>query len=162
MAALELALFLGVASAVMLNGVELARYYYSRMELENAAQMAVQNVFRVCDKQDELPATLKCSERAGAITSAFQSTTLGAAVTLQAGSPSEAYFCVNSAGTLTQVATVNETKPANCSSVGNSAGKPSLYFRISAQYQFVPIFDGITVGSALPAVIETSTMARLS
>lgn len=159
---MELALILGVSTALMLNGVEASRYYYAQMELENAAQMAAQNVFRVCDTAAKLPATIKCTERTNAINTALQSTSLGSAVTLSSGYPTEAYYCVSTAGVLTQVAAVTATKPTDCSSVGSASDTPGLYLTIQAQYTFTPIFDGITIGSALPATVQTSTMTRLS
>ncbi|WP_373488835.1 TadE/TadG family type IV pilus assembly protein [Blastomonas sp.] len=161
-AALELALILGVGTTVMLNGIEISRYYYAKMELENAAQMAAQNVFRVCDKSEKLPATIRCSDHTDAIGTALQSTSLGSNVTLSTDYPTEAYYCVSTGGALIQVAAANETRPNDCSSVGRSSDKPGLYLMIQAQYTYTPIFDAITIGSRLPATVRSSTMTRLS
>lgn len=161
-AAIELALILGIATTLMLNGVEVARYYFTRMEVENAAQMAAQAVFKACEKQTELPATRNCSDRTGAISRGLASTSLGTGVSLSSSSPSEAYYCVNMAGVLTKVAEAHQSPPANCASAGRASDKPGLYFGIGAQYTFTPIFNGISIGNALPATIHASSLTRLS
>lgn len=161
LAAVEFALLAGMLVTVMLNGIEVSRFYYSQMQMQNATQMAVQAVWKVCDADAKLPATIRCSARTTAISNALQSTSLGSAVTLQTGSPTEGYYCVSSAGVLTSVAAANVARPVDCSSVGSSSTRPKIYIRIAAQYTYAPIFRAITIGSVLPTDITSTSTMRL-
>jgi Flp pilus assembly protein TadG len=161
LAALEFTILSGMLLTVMLNGIEVSRYYYGQMQMQNATQMAVQAVWKTCDTSAKLPATVNCSGRASAITTALQSTSLGSSVSLQTGSPTEGYFCVSTAGSLTSVGAANASRPANCGSVGSSTDVPKIYIQIAAQYTYAPLFQAITIGSALPTTITSTSSMRL-
>jgi Flp pilus assembly protein TadG len=82
----------------LLNAVDLGYYIYRRMEVENAADAGAQAVMKTCD-QNSLPATTNCSGLNAAITSAIHNTSLGTAVSLALGYPTEGYYCTNSSTT---------------------------------------------------------------
>ena len=160
-AAVEFALIVGLLSYGLLNCTDMARYFFMRSAVENASQMAAQVGWKTCDTAN-LPATINCTGFSAAVTNSLQSSPLGAKVSLVSGSPSEAYYCVNAAGALVQVAAINAAKPADCSSVGNAAGTPGDYIKISTTYTFAPIFPGTVVANLLPRTMTSMTMMRLS
>src|SRR6478736_3179464 len=95
--ALEFAIFAGMLAFGLLNTADISIYIYKRMQVENATEMAVQAAWKTCDPSlGRLPATTSCPGLTTAITQAAQSTTLGNQVSVQTGSPSEAYYCLNS------------------------------------------------------------------
>ena len=159
---MELALVAGTLSTVMLNGVEIARFYFAKMEVQNATQMAAQNVWKTCDTPSKAPVTSNCSARTSAITTGLQSTSLGSAVSLASGYPTEGYYCAKTSdGSLTNVGAVTSQKPATCSPNGSGADSPGDYIVIQAQYTYAPLFRGITIGSLLPTTIASTTTMRI-
>ena len=158
-AAIEFAMVAGTLAFAMLNCTDAARFYVQRMQMENAARMGAQAAWNSCDV-GKLPATTNCTALTTAVTTAIQSTSLGTAVTLQSGSPSEGYYCVNGSGVLTLVSAVS-AKPADCSSVGSPTSQPGDYVKISARFTYRPLFGGISVGSTLPTSITSTAMMRL-
>src|ERR1700738_1969732 len=100
-AAVEFALVAGLLAVGLLNTIDFGYYMYTRMEVENAAEMGAQASWKTCnDPTTMLPATKNCAGLTTAIAAAIQSTSLGTAVSLVSGSPSEGYYCVNSQQTL--------------------------------------------------------------
>lgn len=158
-AAIEFALTIGFLSIALLNTVDVAQYYYARTEVENAAQMAAQSAWKACDTT-QLPATTNCPNLQTAVSTGAHATPLGASVVVQSGSPSEAYYCVNTHGVLTNVGGVS-SKPADCSAVGSAADQPGDYVKVQTSYVYHPIFTGISVGSLLPATITSTSTMRL-
>ncbi|HEY0957661.1 MAG TPA: TadE/TadG family type IV pilus assembly protein [Novosphingobium sp.] len=160
-AATEMALVLPGIAFILLNVVDLGVYIYTRMQVDLAAQEAVGAARVLCDTTAELPATTNCGGTlSSTMTSAAQNTTLGSNVTL--GSPSEAYYCANSSGTLVQVAATNATPPANCSAtLSGSTSKPGDYISVTASYNFTPVFPGASVASLMPATIQRTAWMRL-
>ncbi|MEO6716394.1 MAG: TadE/TadG family type IV pilus assembly protein [Novosphingobium sp.] len=168
LAALELALVASTLSMLMLNGVEIARFYFAKMEVQNAAQMAAQNVWKVCDTAAKSPVTRNCSGRTTAMTTGLQSTSLGSSVALSTGYPTEAYYCASTTdGSLISVGPVSNndgtaaTKPSTCSPNGSGSDTPGDYIVIQAQYTYRPIFNAITIGSLLPGTITSTTTMRI-
>src|SRR5712692_8975047 len=85
----------------LLNAIDLGYYTYRRMEVENAAQVGAQAAWKTCnDPTYMLPATQNCPGLNSAITASLQSTSLGTAVSLASGYPTEGYYCVNSSNLL--------------------------------------------------------------
>lgn len=158
-AAVEFALVAGVLAMAMLNALDIARYYYERMEVQNATQMGAQAAWSTCDVA-KLPASVNCPGLSAAVTAAIQSTSLGASVTLKSGSPAEGYYCLNSANAIVFVSAVS-TKPADCSSVGNASGAPVDYIKVETSYAYTPLFKSLSVGSSLPTPITASSLMRL-
>ena len=150
----------GIFIVALFNTIDVARYLYQRMELENAGQMAAQAAWKACDIA-HLPATTNCPGLSAAVTASLQSSSLGAGATQAAGSPNEGYYCVNTSGALAYVSNVS-AKPADCSSVGNAAAQPGDYIKIQATYAYSSLFGGISVGSTLASPITTTTLMRLN
>ena len=159
---MELALVAGTLSTLMLNGVEIGRFYFAKMELQNATQMAAQNVWKTCDTTAKSPATVNCSARNAAIRRGLESTSLGSNVSIVAGYPTEAYYCASTTnGTLVNVGAVTSAKPSTCSPNGSGSDTPGDYIVIQAQYTYTPIFRSITIGSLLPTTITSTTTMRI-
>jgi len=159
-AAIEFAIFASLISIGMLNVTDIAVYVYQRMQVEYATQAGAQAAWHTCDI-NHLPATNNCSGLTTAVTNAVQSTSLGTHVTLQAGSPSEGYYCVNgSTHALQYVNDVNH-KPTDCSSVGSPGLLPGDYITISTTFTYAPLFPGVTVASAFGTTITRTALMRL-
>jgi Flp pilus assembly protein TadG len=155
-AAIEFAMMAGMLAVGLLNTVDLAFYMYTRMEVENAAEMGVQAAWNICtDQTTMLPATQNCAGLNTAIGNAIKGSSLGTSVTLVTGSPVEGYYCVNTYGQLQSVGSLNN-KPADCSAAGNAALRPADYLQVSVTYDYAPLFPGITIMSA--SGITTITM----
>jgi Flp pilus assembly protein TadG len=161
--ALEFSLFAALLVFGVLNTVDISIYIYKRMQLENATEMAVQAAWKVCDpSQGLLPATTSCPGLADAITGGAQSTTLGDQVSIQAGSPSEGYYCLNSSGALQYISGVTGNPPADCSATGLPGQEPGDYIQITTTFQYAPLFPGVTVASMFTTPITKTSMMRLN
>lgn len=158
--AIEFAFIAGLLSLGLVNIADLSIYIYKRLELENATQMGAQAAWKACDLQ-HIPATTNCPGLLIAVTNAVHSTSLGTQVSLQAGSPTEGYYCLNSSNTLQYVSNVN-TKPANCSTVGMPDLQPIDYIKITTTFDYAPLFPGVTVASMLETKITKTTLMRLN
>lgn len=157
--AIEFAFFAGLLSVGLLNVVDISVYMYQRMEVENATEMGALAAQKTCG-MGSLPATTNCPGLMTAVTSAVQSTSLGTKVALQSGSPSEGYYCVNSASTLQYVGGV-DARPADCTAAGTPTFHPGDYIRISTTYSYQPMFAGITVAGMLATPITRTAWMRL-
>jgi Flp pilus assembly protein TadG len=159
--AIEFSFFAGLLSLAVLNITDISVYIYKRMELENATQMAVQAAFKACDPSNGyLPATTNCPGLNTAVTNALESTSLGALVQLQSGSPAEGYYCLNSSGSLQYVSSVSQ-KPSDCSAVGMATLQPEDYIKVSTSYAYTPMFPGVSVAGAFTTPITKTAMIRL-
>src|SRR5262245_25148055 len=161
--AIEFAIFAGILCLGLLNTADISIYIYKRMQVENATEMAVQASWKACDPdKGQLPATTQCPGLAAAITAAAQSTTLGNQVSIQTGSPSEGYYCLNSSGALQYVGAVSSPPPADCSATGLPTQQPSDYIQITTTYSYAPLFPGVTVASAFTTPIVRTGKMRLN
>jgi Flp pilus assembly protein TadG len=158
-AAMEFALIIGSLAFVALNGIDLAAFYYARMQVQNAGQMGAQAAWQTCDAT-KLPATLKCSGFNAAVSAGVQSTELGANVELQTGSPSEGFYCLKTDGSLLLVGSDANAVPTDCSAAGNASAKPANYIQIAVQYAFNPV-TGVGVGKLLPTKITSTALMRM-
>ena len=160
--AIEFSFFAGLLAFRMLNMVDISRYIYQRLELENAAQMGAQAAWKTCDpNKNQLPATQNCLGLTTAITNATQSTSLGTKVSLQSGSPAEGYYCVNSSNALQYVSAVS-SKPADCTAAGMPSLQPADYIQITAIFTYAPLFPGITVAGTFATPITKTSLMRLN
>ena len=157
--AIEFSLFAGLISVGLLNTVDISIYFYQQMEVANATRMGAQAAWKTCDT-NSLPAIVNCSGLTTAITEAVQSTSLGKKITLQSGSPSEGYYCVDSADTLQYVGAV-DSRPIDCSATGSPSLQPVDYIRVDTTYSFKPIFYGISIAGMLPTPIKQTAWIRL-
>ena len=162
-AGIEFALVAGALCILLLNGIEVARYAYTVMQVQNAAQIGAQSVWKACDPTKELPATTKCAGLNTAVAAAIKSTTLGDGVTLQSGTPSEAYYCLNNANALIPDGGIAlGSKPANCNTIaGAQAGQPGDYIKVGVTYAYRPLFLDFTVGKLFSSTITKTTYLRL-
>lgn len=161
--AIEFAIFAGILCFGLLNTADISIYIYKRMQVENATEMAVQAAWKTCDPSlGYLPATTSCPGLTTAITQAAQSTTLGNQVSFQTGSPSEAYYCLNSSGGLQSVGAVTSNPPADCTVTGLPSQQPSDYIQITTTFSYAPLFPGVTVASVFTTPIVKTGMMRLN
>jgi Flp pilus assembly protein TadG len=158
-AAAEFALVLTLLAIPILNVVDLGIYSYQRMELDNAAQIGAQAAW-VMLPGCTLPLTKgSCSGTyASAISAAVKSTSLGTAATV---STTENYYCVNAAGNLVLVGTL-QSKPDDCSAAGVPTGRPGDYILVTASYTYTPVFTAVSVVNALTPIITRTAWMRLS
>ena len=159
MATVEFALTAGLIITAMANAVDVATYYFHRMEVQNATQMGAQAAWQTCDTT-KLPATTNCPGLSAAVTAGIQASSLGTAVTLQSGSPAEGYYCLNATNALQYMSAVT-SKPADCSAAGNAAGKPVDYIKVQTSYVHTPIFGSASVTTLLPSPITAMSLMRL-
>ena len=147
---------------LLMNGIEVARYAYTVMQVQNAAQVGAQAAWKACDPNKELPATTKCPALNTAVAAAIKSTTLGDEVTL-ANAPVERYYCLNNANALIPDGGIAlGSKPANCSAItGAQAGEPGDYISVGVTYAYQPLFLDFTVGRLFAPTITKTTYMRL-
>lgn len=157
-AAIEFAFFAIVLSASLANVTDVSIYIYQRMQVENATEVAAQAALKTCSSN--LPATTKCSSLVSAMQNALQSTSLGTAVALQSGSPTEGYYCVNSSNALQYVGGVS-SKPADCTAAGTPTLQPGDYIVVNTTFTYRPLFPGFSVASTFPTPINRTAMMRL-
>jgi Flp pilus assembly protein TadG len=158
-AAVEFAIFASILSIAVLNVVDVSIYIYQRMQVENATQMGAQTAWKTCDT-NHLPATTNCTGLTTAVQRAVQSTSLGTLVTLQSGSPSEGYYCVNSSNSLQYVSSVS-SKPSDCSAAGMSSLQPGDYIQVSTTFTYAPLFGSLSVASQFTTPITRTALMRL-
>jgi Flp pilus assembly protein TadG len=158
-AAIEFAVFASLISIGMLNVTDVAVYVYQRMEVEYATQAGAQAAWHACTV-NQLPATNNCAGLNTAVQNAVQSTSLGTHVTLQSGSPSEGYYCVNSSGSLQYMNDVNH-KPTDCSAAGSAGVPPADYITVSTTFAYAPMFPGISVTGTFATPITRTALMRL-
>jgi Flp pilus assembly protein TadG len=156
--AIEFALFASLLVLGLLNTADVSIYIYKRMQVENATEMGAQAAWKACGL-DQLPATTNCPGLTNAVQNAIQSTSLGTQVSLQAGYPSEGWYCVDGSGVL-QYVSAYSTKPTDCSAVGTTFA-PADYIKIETTYTYTPLFAGISVAGAFTTPITETTMMRL-
>jgi Flp pilus assembly protein TadG len=158
-AAIEFGLFAIFLSLALANVTDASFYIYQRMQAENATEVAAQAAWKTCDPS-QLPATTNCSGLATAVQNAVQSTSLGTRVSLVSGSPSEGYYCVNSAGALQYVSGV-ASRPADCTAAGMPGLQPGDYIQVQTSFTFVPLFPGLSIASTFPTLINRTSIMRL-
>lgn len=161
-AAVEFALAATLLVVALLNAVDFGYYMYQRMEVENAAEAGAQAAWKTCsDQSTMLPATENCANLTTAITAAIQNTSLGTAIALTSGSPTEGYYCVNASNTLQAVGSLS-SKPTDCSSVGRASVSPGDYIQVSVTCPYAPLF-GISLMTASGITsINMTTWMRLA
>jgi Flp pilus assembly protein TadG len=157
--AVEFALFASMLVLALINTADVSIYIYKRMQVENATQMGAQAAWKACDL-NQLPATTNCPNFATAVQNAIQSTSLGTQVSLQAGSPSEGWYCLDGSGVLQYISNYNN-KPADCLAVGGTSA-PADYVTIQTTYTYAPLFGGISVASAFTTPITRTSTMRLN
>jgi Flp pilus assembly protein TadG len=158
-AAIEFGLFAIFLSLGLANVADVSIYIYQRMQAENATQVAAQAAWKACDLS-HLPATTNCSGLVTAVQNAVGSTSLGTRVSLISGSPSEGYYCVNSANALQYVSNVS-SKPADCTAAGMPSLQPGDYIQVQTTFPYAPLFPGLSVASTFATPINRTAIMRL-
>ena len=159
-AAIEFALIAMTLALCVMNAADVGLYLYQRMEVENATQMAAQAAWQACDL-NHLPATVNCPTLNAAIGKGVHGTSLGSAVSLASGYPTEGYYCIDQTGALVTVGDVAHPKPANCQSVGAPGVTPSDYIVVQAGFTYAPMFSGLTVASQFQTAVTKTAYMRL-
>jgi Flp pilus assembly protein TadG len=159
MVAVEFALTGTMLAFGLMNAVDLGYYIYRRMEVENAADVGAQAATITC-KQAQLPATTNCPGLNAAITSAIQSTSLGTAVALASGYPTEGYYCTNSSNVLQYVSSVS-SKPSNCSAAGNASASPADYLQVQVTTPYQALFGVSVMGVLAWTSINMTSWMRM-
>lgn len=157
--AVEFALAATFMMTAMLNAADVGGYVWQAMQVENAAQMGVQVALQSCTAA-QLPVTTACSGFAAKVTTAVQATSLGTAIAVDGGQPTEGYYCVDGASKLIFVGALNN-KPATCSAVGKSSVSPGDYVVVAVSYTFKPLMAGASVAAFLPTPIRRSAVMRV-
>lgn len=143
-AAVETALTLGLLLIPMMGLFDIGLYAFDRMQVENAAQMAVQSAFNACSQGVAAPLLTNCTNLSGAVTSGAQSTSLGANVSVT--STTEGDYCVGGAGALTTT----------------GCGTTAHYLRVDVSYTYTPLFSAVSVANVLGTSIVRSHYMRMS
>ncbi len=174
-AAVEMALVTLLLLLPILNLVDFGVYAYSRMQVENAAQMGAQWGWSSCNSNTpgKLPATdtTKCSFLTP-VSNGIQNTTLGNRVTLVSGYPSEGYYCATTTNGLTLVGTAGTVgspptapNPDTCDAVANHSAPagtaPGDYIQVGVTYTYSPLFSGLSLASLLTPTITKTVWSRL-
>ncbi len=164
-AAVELALVLLLLLLPVLNLVDFAVYAFSRMQVEEAAQMGAQGAWTACNSNNpnRQPATVNCgAQYSSAVTNGIHSTFL---TTHVSGSPSEEYDCATIAGGLAQTAVQPPAlPPADCSGTPNASSPsaaPGDYVKVAVTYTYAPLFQGISIVSLLNTTVTKTAWTRL-
>lgn len=147
-ALIELAFVAPILVVLLLNLFDFSSLIWARMETDYSAQVGAQAALKTCAGRS-LPTMSNgnCPNLTTAITTAIQSTSLGTAVSLASGYPTETYYCT-SGTTLTSVGTYSSPpSPLDCSSAGNSGVTPGDYIQIQVTYSYTPAFPGLSLAS---------------
>jgi hypothetical protein len=155
---IEFAFIAPILVLLIVNILDFTAIIWDQMETDYSAQMGAQAAYKTCSTRT-LPATSNCPGLTTAITTATQSTTLGTAISLAAGSPSETYYCV-SGTTLQSVGSYSSPpNPFNCSAAGNAGVTPGDYIEVDVTYAYTPTFAGLSLMSA--RTVTAKSMQRL-
>lgn len=150
-AAAEMALIFPFFGYIGINVVDFGMYTFAKMETDLAAQAAVSEARNLCNTSALLPATTNCATLTANMLAAAQSTSLGAAVTLNA--PTEGYYCANTAGTLILI---NPQNQSTCSgTVPGSISAPGDYIYVQASYTYVSLFPSATIVTSIPHLLPS-------
>ncbi|MBO0734098.1 MAG: hypothetical protein J2P49_07245 [Methylocapsa sp.] len=186
--AIDFALIGMILAMGMINAVDVGFFIYQRMEVEYAAEVGAQAAYTTCVPSctnqncpsQQLPATQNCSGLNTAVTAAIQSTSLGTAITLVTGYPTEGNYCINTSSCLQCVGSISSLPPppsicsatgqklacsatgqqTDCSAAGNASTGPGDYIQVEVTYPYTPLFPGLSVMSALgiSSITKTSWM----
>jgi Flp pilus assembly protein TadG len=157
-AAAEVAMFLLLVTPILLNLADIGGWVFVRMQVENAAESAAQAAWANCTTKPASGAvTAHCPNLTPAVTGAIQGTQLGNSITWANSATIDAdsgYYCPE-ATTKTLVAATSTT---TCADTGASAG---YYVKVTANYNFSPMFTGASIAALFPATITRSAWSRI-
>jgi Flp pilus assembly protein TadG len=157
--AVEFAIAAIFMMTAMLNAVDVGSYVWQAMQVENAAQMGVQVALQSCTAA-QVPVTQACLGFGTKVVTAVAGTSLGTAITVDAGQPSEAYYCVDGNNKLMLVGALNN-KPISCAAAGKAFVAPGDYVVVAVSYTYRPIMVGAGVAAFLQTPIRRSAIMRV-
>ncbi len=157
-AAIEMALLVGIVAGALLNVAEVGRYLYSSAAVAAATQAGGQAALAQCPP-DRTPATINCEGLSSAVTAAIRGGSLQQRVSLY-GALQEGWYCIDQQGSLVSVGSLGN-RPGDCSGAGDPASQPVLYLRVRTQFTYQPMFPGVTVVDALPQTLLRSAWMRM-
>jgi Flp pilus assembly protein TadG len=144
---IEFALIAPILLVMIINILDFSLLIWARMQVDYSAQMGARAAYKTCST-GTMPATTNCASLTTAVTTAAQATSLGTAVTLVSGYPSETYYCV-SGTTLQSVGDYSSPpSPFNCSAAGSASTTPGDYIEVDVTYAYAPTFSGLSLASA--------------
>jgi len=143
-AAVEFALWLLILAYPLVNVADLGLYVYKSMQVSNAAQMAVQNVFVACGQTNAAPIKDSCSTYDSSISTGSQSTSLGSNVTVT--DKSECVLGIVKSGAKSN---------ADCPS---SSGD---YVGVTVSYTFTPLFGLASITSLLSSIVTRTHWIKM-
>jgi Flp pilus assembly protein TadG len=150
-AAAEFAIWLLFLVPVLLNIIDIGVYIFRKMQVQSAAQMGAQAALAKCGA----PTTCSVS---GDVTTAVQSTSLGAAVTVSSFTISQ--YCPDSTGNDATNSLVAQT--TTCSTTTSTGTSPGYYAKVVVSYTISPIFGNVTAAALLPSPITQTSWSRIS
>lgn len=165
MAGVEFAVVMGTLCFLLFNGVEVARYAWIRMQVENAAQAGAQAAWKTCDPSklpvvvpNKTPEVWNCPELVDEVTDAIKGTSLNGSVEFAGWS--EGYYCANASDELQSVGTL-DSPPKNCTGTGRPELIPGDYIQIDVKYTYDPLFADLTVIRFFSRSIEKTARMRV-
>jgi Flp pilus assembly protein TadG len=157
-AAIEFALVSTILLVLFVNLIDFSFLIWAQMEVETSAQMGAQAAYAACSSAAS-PATTNCPTLNSVVTTAIQDTSLGTAVALASGSPSESYYCATASGLESMGGYSSPPSPYDCSGAGNASASPGDYMTVSVSYSFAPLFAGVSLAGS--RTLTASGMQRL-
>lgn len=145
---MEFAVWLVALAYPFVNAADLAVYAFRKVEVQNAAQMAVQAAFNTCGQNFSTPVYTSCNTvnsnaGANAVTAAVKTTTLGSRVSVS--DVSEYVDGSKQSGSLT-----------------NPPSASGDYLGVKVTFSYTPLFGLATVASLLGTTITQTYWMRMS
>lgn len=157
-AAVEFSFVIGLLAVVLMSTAEIGRYAWSASQVGAAAQSAAYAVLVNCEV-NETPVTLNCPDLAATVTSALQGSALKSQVTLQKP-VEEAWYCLDGSRRLQKYSTYLQSPPGSCSGYGGGS-TPALYLKVEAQFDYDPMFPGLTLVESFPDKVKRTAWMRV-
>ena len=157
-ALIEFALVAPILVTVLINLFDFSILIWTTMQTDYAAQMGAQAALKTC-AGGTLPAISNCGGLNTAISNAIHGTSLGSAVSVASGYPTETYYCVSGTSLQSVGSYSSPPSPFDCSAAGNSAVVPGDYVAVQVNYSYTPAFRGLSLASS--QTLTSTAMERL-
>jgi Flp pilus assembly protein TadG len=157
-ALIEFALVAPILATLLLNQFDFSTLIWATMQTDYSAQMGAQAAVKTC-AGGTLPAVSNCAGLTTAVTNAIHGTSLGSAVNLAGGYPTETYYCVSGTTLQSVGAYSSPPSPFDCSTTGNSAVIPGDYVIVQVNYSYTPTFAGLSLASS--QTLTSTALERL-
>jgi TadE-like protein len=145
-AAVEIAMTIGLLLIPLMGAFDIGLYVFQRMQVEGAAQMAVQSAFNTCGQGLYAPPLItSCPGLSAAVNNGAHSTSLGSNVSVT--STTEGDYCID--GTTGQLTTTG------------CGGTTGHYLKVAVSYSFSPLFRAVPIANLLGATIVRSHYMRM-